>query len=82
MRITRFTLKIIYKSAVKNSIPVAVTTDGTWQKQYGFSSLLGVAVIILADTGEVLDFEVKYKHYFECRFHSKWDKNSDKYKSW
>ena len=82
MRIMRFTLKIIYKSDVKNSIPVAVTIDGTWQKQYGFSSLLGVAFIILVDTGEVLDFEVKCKHCFECRVHSKWDEGSDKYKSW
>ena len=55
---------------------------GHGQKQYGFSSLLGVAFIILVDTGKVLDFEVKCKHYFECRFHSKWDENSDKYKSW
>ena len=43
---------------------------------------LEVAFIISVDTGEVLDFEVKYKHYFECRVHSKWDGNSDKYKSW
>ena len=76
----RFTLKIIYKRDVKNSIPIAVTIDGTWQKQYGFTSLLGIVFIISFNTGEVLVFEVKCKHCFECRFHSKLDENSDK--SW
>ena len=71
-----------YKSDAKNSVPVAVTIDGTWQMRYGFSSLLGVVFIISVDTGEVLDFEVKCKHCFECRVHGKWDENSDKYKSW
>ena len=56
-----------YKSDVKNLVPVAaVIIDRTWQKRYGFDSLLGVAFIILVDTGEVLHFEVKCKHYFEC----------------
>ena len=83
MRLMRFTLKIIYKSDMKNSIPVAVTIDGTWQKRYGFSSLLGVASLSFRlILREVLDFEVKCKHCFECRVHSKWDKNRDKYKSW
>ena len=71
-----------YESDVKNSVLVAVTINGTWQKRYGFSTSLGVAFIISVDTGEVLDFEVKFKHWFECRVHSKWDKNSDKYKIW
>ena len=71
-----------YKSDVKNSIPVAVTIDGTWQKWYGFSSLLGVALIISVDTGEVLYFKIKCKHCFECRVHSKSNENSDNYKSW
>ena len=53
MRIVRFILKIVYKSDEKKSIPVAVTIDGTLQKQYGFSSLLGVAFVISVDTGEV-----------------------------
>ena len=43
--------------------------------------MLGVAFVISVDNGEVLDFEVKYKHCFECRVHSKWDKNSDKWKT-
>ena len=67
----RFTLKITYKSDMKNPIPVTVRIDWPWQKQYGFNSLLGVTFIISVDTGEVLDFEVKCKHYFECRFHCK-----------
>ena len=49
----------IYKSDMKNSVPVAVTIYGAWQKRYGFSSLLRVAFIISVDTGEVLDFVVK-----------------------
>ena len=36
-----------YKRDVKNSVPVAaVIIDTTWQKRYGFDSLLGVAFII------------------------------------
>ena len=45
--------------------------DGTWQKRYGFNSLLGVVFIISVDTGEVLDYEIKCKHCFECRSRSK-----------
>ena len=78
----KLTLKIICKSNVKSSIPVAVTIDGTWQKWYGFSWLLEVVFIISVNTGEVLGFEEKCKHNFECRVHSKWDQSRDKYKSW
>ena len=56
--------------------------DGTWQKRYGFNSLLGVVFFISVDFGEVLDYEIKCKHCFECRCHSKWDKNSEKYQTW
>ena len=70
------------KKDVGKAVPVGVTIDGTSQKQYGFSSLLGVAFIISVDTGEVLDYEIKCKHCFECRFHSKWDKNNEKYQTW
>ena len=65
----------IYNSHVKNPVPVAaVTTDGIWQARYGFNLLLGVVFIISVDTGEVLDSEVKCKHFFECRVRCKWDK--------
>ena len=58
-----------YKSEVKGSVPAAAeTVDGAWRKQYGFNSLLGVVFIISVYTGEVLDFEVRCKHYFECKF--------------
>ena len=67
---------------MKNSVLVAVTIDGTHEKRNGFSSLLGVAFIILVDTGEVLDFEIKCKHCFECRVCSKGVENSYKYKGW
>ena len=79
MKIIKFTLKIICKSDVKNVIPVAITIDMTWQKQYGFSSLLGVAFTISVDTGDVLDFEVKCKHCFECRCSINHKKSADKW---
>ena len=67
-----------YKSDVKNYISVAsVTINGTWQKWYGFNSSLGVVFIISVHAGEVLDFKVKCKHFFECRVRCKWDENSD-----
>ena len=70
------------KKDVGKAVPVGVTVDGTWQKRYGFNSLLGVVIIISVDTGEVLDYEIKSKHCFEYRYPSKWDKNSEKYQTW
>ena len=68
---------------IKDDIfPVAVSVDGTWQKRYGFSSLLGVIFVISMDTGEVLDYEVKSKVCFECRSRSLWPRDSDKYLHW
>ena len=37
---------------------------------------------VVVDTGEVLDYEIKYKHCFKCRARSKWDKSSEKYQTW
>ena len=34
------------KKDVGKTVPVGVTVDGTWQKRYGFRSLLGVVFII------------------------------------
>ena len=70
------------KKDVGKAVPVDVTVDGTWQKRFGFNSLLGVVFIISVDTGEVLDYEIKCKHCFESRSRSKWDKNSEKYQTW
>ena len=64
------------KKDVGKAVPVGVTVDGTWQKRFGFNSLLGVVFIISVDTGEVLDYEIKCKHCFECRSHS------EKYQTW
>ena len=62
---------------MKNLVPVAaVIIDTTWQKRYGFDSLLGIVFIILVDTGEVLHFEVKCKHCFECMVRGEWHENS------
>ena len=65
---------------VKEDIfPVTVSVDGTWQKRYGFSSLLGVLFVISMDTGEVLDYEVKSKVCFQCRSRNLWPRDSKKY---
>ena len=58
----------------------SVSVDGTWQKRYGFSSLLGVVYLISIETGEVLDYEVKSKVCYEYKARSHWDKIKDKYK--
>ena len=59
------------KKDVGKAVPIGETVDGTWQKRYGFNSLLGAVFIISVDTGEVLDYEIKCKHCFECRSRSK-----------
>lgn len=64
------------KKDVQKATPADVTIDWIWQKRYGFNSLQGVVFIISVDTGEVLDYETKCKHCFECRVRSKWDKKS------
>ena len=62
----------------KNYVHVAaVIIEGAWKKRYGFKSLLGVVFIISVDTEEVLGFEIKCKHCFECRVCRKWDENGD-----
>ena len=71
-----------FKKDVGKAVPVGVTVDGTWQKQYVFNSLLDVVFIIFVDTGEVLDCEIKCKHCFEYRSRSKSDKNSEKKQTW
>ena len=50
---------------MKNAVPVAVTNDRTWQKEYDWDSLFGVVISI--EIRDVLDFEVKSKHCFKCR---------------
>lgn len=45
---------------------VAVSVDGTWQKQ-GHSSKIGVVFVIAIKTGEILDCEMKSLLCFECR---------------
>lgn len=60
---------------------VSVTVDGTWQKR-GHSSKLGVVFVISVDTGEILDYEVKSLFCHECKEHTSWDVESEKYKQW
>ena len=61
---------------------VSVTLDGTWQKRYGFNSLLGVVFLMSTLTGEVLDYVVKHKMCFECKAKQNVDKSSQEYISW
>ena len=65
-----------------NIYDCSVSVDGTWQKRYGFSSLLGVIYLISMETGEVLDYVVKSKICFECKARSNWEKISERYKNW
>ena len=59
---------------------VSVSVDGTWQKRYGHSSLLGVVFILSTETGEVLHYEVKSKVCFECKLRE--HKESESYNKW
>lgn len=52
---------------VSDSFNISASVDGTWQKQYGSDSLLGVVFIIPVESGEVLDYEVKFEFRFECK---------------
>ena len=74
--------EVINHEIATPNVPVSVSVDGTWQKRYGYSSLLGVVFILSVETGEVLDFEVQSKICFECKSREKWDKESSKYKNW
>ena len=60
---------------------VCVSVDGTWQKRYGHSSLLGVVFVLAIETGEILDYEVRSKVCFECKSREH-DKESENYKRW
>ena len=75
-------LEVVNHGMPAQNVPVSVSVDGTWQKRYGYSSLLGVVFILSIDTGEVLDFEVQSKICFECKSREKWNKESDRYKNW
>ena len=46
-------------------VDAAVSFDGTWAKR-GFTSLIGVAIVISVDTGEVLDYHVLSKTCQKC----------------
>ena len=68
--------------SVDDIFNVSVTVDGTWQQKYGFSSLFGVVFILLVDTGEMIDYQIKSKYCFECKARKHWDKNSGGYQKW
>ena len=60
-----------------DTIFVAVSVDGTWQKR-GYSFKYGVVVVILM----VVDFEVLSMHCHECRKHQHENKDSESFKMW
>ena len=57
-------------------VDVPLSFDGSWQKRYGFNSLLGVVLAISIDTGCVIDYEVKSLVCFTCK------KNKDASAEW
>ena len=48
-------------------VDVPVSVDGSWQKRYGFNSLLGMIFLLSIDTGSVLDYEIKSLICHECK---------------
>ena len=57
-------------------VDVPLSSDGSWQKCYGFNSLLGVVLAISIDTGCVIDYEAKSLVCFTCK------KNKDASAEW
>ena len=55
-------LKSFLKGNENEIMYIAVTVDGTLQKRYDHNLALGVTFVISADTGEVLDYEVKFSY--------------------
>ena len=55
-------LKSFLKGNENEIVYVAVTVDGTWPKRYDHNLALGVTFVISADTGEVLNYEVKFSY--------------------
>ncbi|XP_072169249.1 uncharacterized protein [Diadema setosum] len=62
-------------------IDVSVSFDGTWHKR-GYTSNVGVGVVISIDTGKVLDSVVKCKYCKECSRREGVDRDSVEYKEW
>ena len=48
-------------------VDVPISIDGSWQKWYGFNSLLGVVLALSIDTGCVVDYSVKSLICFACK---------------
>ena len=65
-----------------NIYDCSVSVDRTWQRRYGFSSLIGVIYLISMETGEVLDYAVKSKICSDCKARNNWEKTSERYKNW
>ena len=59
--------KLKSKGADNQIIDIPVSVDGSWQKRYGFNSLLGMIFIISIDTGCVLDFIIKSLFCHVCK---------------
>lgn len=60
---------------------MSVSFDGTWAKR-GYTSNVGVGLVISMDTGRVLDSQVMCKHCNECKKWEGVDKDSARYIVW
>ena len=48
-------------------VNVPISIDGSWQKRYGFNSLLVLVLALSIDTGCVVDYSVKSLICFTCK---------------
>ena len=65
----------------KTVFDATVNFDGTWAK-HGYSPLIGIVLVILVATGEVVDAEVLCKTCTECHKWEGKDRDSAEYKKW
>ena len=63
-------------------IDVCVTCDGTWSKR-GFTATYGIVAVIVWETGQVLDFQIKSKRCIVCaKKLSTMKRESEEFKTW
>ena len=58
-----------------------VSIDGTWVKR-GFTSLVGAVIVILMETGQVIDAHVLSRVCPECQVWESRDRSTEMYKKW
>ena len=58
-------LHCLRNAGLQEIIDITVTCNGTWSKR-GFTATYGVVIVIACETGQVLDFEIKFKRCSAC----------------